>query len=66
MNVMRFEAQGRRLRVDFAKPLSIAIPLDFDGPAAVLLRCAAAAARPLATGDFVGDTRAGGSCNCEA
>ena len=65
MNVMRFEADGRRLRVDFSKPVSIAIPLDFTGPQPSCFGAARAEARPLAAGDFVGDTRAGGSCNCE-
>ena len=65
MNVMRFEAHGRRLRVDFSKPASIAIPLDFTGPQPSCFGAARAEARPLAAGDFVGDTRAGGSCNCE-
>ncbi len=63
---MRFEAHGRRFRADVGDPVSIAIPLDFGGTAAVLLRRAArrVAAR-LRAGAFVGDTRAGGSCNCE-
>ena len=29
MTLMQFEAGGRRLVADFAKPLSLAIPLDF-------------------------------------
>ncbi len=65
MNVMRFEAHGRRLRVDFSKPVSVAIPLDFAGPQPSCFGAERAQARPLAAGDFVGDTRAGGSCNCE-
>jgi kynurenine formamidase len=65
MNVMRFEAQGRRLRVDFSKPACIAIPLDFAGPQASCFGAPRASARPLEAGDFVGDTRSGGSCNCE-
>jgi len=65
MNVMRFEAHGMRLRVDFSKPASIAIPLDFTGPQPSCFGAARAVARPLEAGDFVGDTRSGGSCNCE-
>lgn len=65
MNVMRFEAHGRRLWVDFSKPASIAIPLDFAGPQPSCFGAPRAAARPFTAGDFVGDTRAGGSCNCE-
>ena len=65
MNVMRFEAHGRRLRVDFSKPASIAIPLDFAGPQPSCFGAPRAAGPPARAGDFVGDTRAGGSCNCE-
>lgn len=65
MTVMRFEAGGRRFRVDFAKPVSIAIPLDFDGPQPSCFGAPRAEARPFRAGGFVGDTRAGGSCNCE-
>ncbi len=65
MNVMRFEVGGRRLQVDFSKPRSIAIPLDFAGPQPSCFGAPRADARPLRAGGFVGDTRAGGSCNCE-
>lgn len=65
MSVMHFEVQGRRLRVDFGKPASLAIPLDFAGPQPACFGAPPAAARPLEIGGFVGDTRAGGSCNCE-
>ena len=62
---MRFELAGRRLRADFARPLSIAIPLDFGGPQPSCFDAPPASARPFEAGGFVGDTRAGGSCNCE-
>jgi kynurenine formamidase len=65
MTEMRFEAGGRPFRVDFAKPFSIAIPLDFSGPQPVCFGAERAASRPLRAGGFIGDTRAGGSCNCE-
>lgn len=65
MTVMRFEADGRALLADFSKPLSIAIPMDFTGPQPSCFGAPRAEARPLQSGDFVGDTRAGGSCNCE-
>lgn len=65
MSVMLFEAHGRRLRVDFAKPASIAIPLDFAGPQPSCFGAPRAGSSPLVAGGFVGDTRAGGSCNCE-
>ena len=65
IHVMRFEAHGRRLWVDFSKPVSIAIPLDFSGAQPEFFGAPPAAARPFEAGAFVGDTRAGGSCNCE-
>jgi kynurenine formamidase len=65
MTVMRFEAAGRQYRVDFAKPVSLAIPLDFAGPQPACFGAPRAGAEPLRAGGFTGDTRAGGSCNCE-
>ena len=65
MTVMHFERDGRQLMADFADPLPIAIPLDFDGPQPSFFGAPAAAAEPLRVGAFLGDTRAGGSCNCE-
>ena len=65
MTVMRFEAHGRRYRADVGVPISIAIPLDFAGPQPSCFDSPRAKARALRTGGFVGDTRTGGSCNCE-
>jgi len=62
---MRFEVEGRRLNADFAQPLSIAIPLDFNGPQPSFFSAPAATSKPYRESGFVGDTRAGGSCNCE-
>jgi kynurenine formamidase len=50
MTVMRFELEGRRLRVDFARPRSIAIPLDFGGPQPAFFDAPPAVARPLFEG----------------
>lgn len=61
----RFEIGGRLLSADFARPVSIAIPLEFGGPQPSCFDAPPATARPFAAGPFVGDTRAGGSCNCE-
>jgi arylformamidase len=65
MTIMRFEADGRPLRVNFGKPACIAIPLEFSGPQPAAFGAPRADSRPLRQGSFVGDTRAGGSCNCE-
>jgi kynurenine formamidase len=64
MTIMRFELEGRPLQADFGNPLSIAIPLDFEGPQPACFDAPPATIRPLRAGSFVGDTRAGGSCNC--
>jgi arylformamidase len=64
MHVMRFEAHGRRFSADFSRPLSIAIPLEFDGAQPSCFGAPHAGSRPLVAGPFTGDTRAGGNCNC--
>lgn len=57
---------GERLvGADLSDALSIAIPLDFDGPQPNAFGAGAATAQALRDGDFVGDTRVGGSVNCE-
>lgn len=60
------EYAGRRYAVDGDGVVCLAIPLDPHGPQPVHFGAPAARAEPLAAGGFVGDTRAGGSCNCEA
>lgn len=57
---------GRRLRVDTAHPVSLAIPLDPHGAQPSHFGASPASATALSAGSFVGDTRLGGSCNCEA
>jgi len=65
MTVMRFEAGGRSFQADFGQPISLAIPLDFAGPQPSCFGAPRAASSPLRSGGFTGDTRQGGSCNCE-
>lgn len=65
MTMMRFELEGRRLCADFSRPLSIAIPLDFTGPQPSCFDAPPARSEPFRADGFVGDVRAGGSCNCE-
>jgi arylformamidase len=60
------EHGGRRYSVDAARGVALAIPLDPHGAQPAHFGAPPARAEPLAAGDFVGDTRAGGSCNCEA
>jgi arylformamidase len=56
---------GRRYAVDVAGGVSLAIPLDPHGAQPTHFGAPAAHAAPLAAGGFTGDTRLGGSCNCE-
>jgi arylformamidase len=60
------EHGGRRFAVDASAGLSLAIPLDLHGAQPAHFGAPPARAEPLAAGGFVGDTRTGGSCNCEA
>ncbi|MEJ2514112.1 MAG: cyclase family protein [Gammaproteobacteria bacterium] len=59
------EHAGRRLRILGDRPVSLAIPLSPGGPQPGHFHAPPADATPLSAGSFVGDTRAGGSCNCE-
>jgi arylformamidase len=59
------EHGGHRFAVDAARGVSLAIPLDVHGPQPTHFGAPSARAVPLEAGGFVGDTRRGGSCNCE-
>jgi hypothetical protein len=50
---------------DLADALTIAVPMDFDGPQPNAFGAPAACAQPVRGVGFVGDVRAGGSVNCE-
>lgn len=53
-------------RINLKKPpVSIAIPLLFNGPQPNHFGADLATATPMKSGDFIGDTRQGGSCNAE-
>ncbi len=55
-----------KVRVDLSKEaVSIAIPLQFDGPQPNHFGADLATASPMRSGEFVGDTKQGGSCNAE-
>lgn len=59
------ECDGQRFSVQAAQGVSLAIPLALNGSQPAHFGAPAARAEPLSAGDFTGDTRAGGSCNCE-
>lgn len=59
------EIEGERYAVRADRPLHLAIPVDFHGPQPAAFGLPRATARTFAAGGFTGDTRQGGSCNCE-
>jgi kynurenine formamidase len=56
---------GRRYVAVLSDPLSLAMPLDFDGVQPNHFGAPRAHAAPLSAGTFVGDVRTGGTVNCE-
>lgn len=65
MTIVSLSRHGHRYTADLADPLSIAMPLDFDGAQPNHFGAPRAHAAPLAADGFVGDVRAGGTVNCE-
>jgi arylformamidase len=51
--------------VNLRRPRDISIPLRFDRPQPSVFGAPRARVTPYAIGDFVGDVRQGGSCNCD-
>ncbi len=56
---------GRRWRVAMDDPIELAVALDFEGQQANAFGLEDARSEAVEAGDFVGDTRRGGSVNCE-
>lgn len=61
--IAEFEFNRQRYRVDLAAGKSIAIPMDFAGSQPNLFGVPRATSRAIESGDFIGDTSRGGSCN---
>ena len=59
------EFDGKTRHVDASSPIEVSIPLKFDGPQPRHFGEHPASARPMQSGEFIGDTREGGSCNAE-
>jgi len=57
--------QGVHFDMNPARAMSLAIPLDFEGPQPGFFGAPRARRKALEAGGFTGDTRAGGTCNCE-
>ncbi len=65
MSWLQMDYEGSRYVADSAIRHDISIPLDFHGTQPNHFGAMPASAEPMTSGDFVGDTRAGGSCNAE-
>ncbi|MGH8284085.1 MAG: cyclase family protein [Gammaproteobacteria bacterium] len=63
MNQIYFEIDNRHCSVDLARGVSLAIPLQFNGPQPGFFGAPDASAAPLQIDGFTGDTHQGGSCN---
>jgi arylformamidase len=63
--IFAFTIAGREYRFDSTRPIDISIPLDFYGDQPNAFHLPAASAAVAEGGGFIGDTRRGGSCNCE-
>jgi kynurenine formamidase len=63
--IAKFDIDGTIYKVDFTKPHSIAIPLDFNGQQPNTYGVPKATSKAYADENFVGDVRQGGSCNFE-
>ena len=59
------EVEGERFAVRADRPLHLAIPLDFRGTQPGAFGLPPARSEVCQVGEFVGDTRQRGSCNCE-
>lgn len=63
--VLSFTLAGHTYSFDASAPLDISIALDFYGEQPSAFHISHASATVLEEGGFIGDTRRGGSCNCE-
>src|SRR6187397_801323 len=59
------EINGGVFKIDRAAPIDISIPLRFNGVQPNAYGVDHATSVPCSSGDLVGDTRRGGSCNFE-
>lgn len=64
MNI-NFTVGNRSFTANSDKPLDISIPLNFNGSQPNIYNAPVARSKACEIGDFIGDTRRGGSCNFE-
>ena len=63
--IARLDWKGHLLEVDLSAGQPVVIPIDPHGEQAAFFIDKPARARPLRSGDYVGDIHQGGSCNAE-
>ena len=63
--LLKLEINEKKYEIDLQSPISIAIPLNFDGAQPNAYGVERAISKPFEAGALVGDTRRGGSCNFE-
>ena len=63
--IFSIQIGNQTYKIDAANPLSIAIPLDFDGAQPNAYGVERASSKACEAGSLIGDTRRGGSCNFE-
>lgn len=63
MNKLQIELGTHHGSAELARGISLAIPLQFDGPQPNFFAAPPASAAPLQADGFTGDTHQGGSCN---
>lgn len=59
------EINGQFFQLDLENPISLAIPLKFNGEQPNHFGAPVATRKPLADNNFIGDTQQGGSCNVD-
>ncbi len=63
--ILSVQINRQTYKIDSVNPLSIAIPLNFNGAQPNAYGVEIAQSKPCEAGEIVGDTRRGGSCNFE-
>ena len=62
--ICQLECSQQKISFDLSRPLEISIPLAFNEPQPNSYSVPLASSAPYSVGDYIGDTRLGGSCNC--
>ncbi len=63
--IFSLQLNNRIYKIDSENPLDVSIPLNFDGTQPNAYDVEKATATACESGDLIGDTRRGGSCNFE-